>query len=154
LLECDQHFRPGVPFFYVSDGLGGLRQRVASVDHRGYFSGLDQSAEGRQVVSIDIRNEEFELLSQERRPRECFEQSGEHSPEFLWSSGHDTLAIRTQNALHRRQRAVSHVIEKQVVTFAVLSEVLAGIVDDPVSAEGAHQFNILRAANADYISPN
>src|SRR5437868_5575560 len=51
LLECDQHFRPGVPFFYVSDGLGGLRQRVASVDHRGYFSGLDQSAEGRQVVS-------------------------------------------------------------------------------------------------------
>ena len=66
LLERDDDFRRGMTFFYVSDGGGGFGQRVASVDHRGYFSGPDQSAEGRQVVSIHFRDEESEFLPNER----------------------------------------------------------------------------------------
>ena len=48
----DDDFRPGVPLFYISDGIGGFKQLVAFVDHRSYLSGLDKSAEGRQVVSL------------------------------------------------------------------------------------------------------
>ena len=61
-MERNDDFRRGVPFFYVSDGIGSFNQRVASVDHRGYLSGLDKSAEGHQVVSIQFRNEEREFL--------------------------------------------------------------------------------------------
>ena len=68
LLERDGHFRPCVTFFYISDGVGSSNQGVASVDYRSYFSRVDQFAKGGQVASIDIRNEEFELLPQERRP--------------------------------------------------------------------------------------
>ena len=110
LLDRNDHFPPGVSPFYVSDGVGSFSQWVASVDYRCHFSGLDQFAKDRQVVSGDIRDEEVELLPQERRPRECFEQSSAHRPEIPRCSGHDTLAIRIQNTLHRRQRAVSHVI--------------------------------------------
>ena len=35
LLERNEDFRPGVPFFCVSDGTGRFSQRIASVDHRG-----------------------------------------------------------------------------------------------------------------------
>ena len=35
LLERNDDFRAGVPFFYVSDGTGGFSQRIASVDRRG-----------------------------------------------------------------------------------------------------------------------
>src|SRR5450631_941602 len=48
---------------------------------------------------------------------------------------------------------VPHVIEKQIVTFALLSEVIAGIVNDPVGTKRAHQFDILCAAHASYVSP-
>ena len=61
LLNRDDYFRAGVTFFDVSDRVGGLRQLIASVDHRSYFPGLDQFAKSRQVVSIDVRNEEFEF---------------------------------------------------------------------------------------------
>ena len=35
LLERNEDFRPGVPFFCVSDGTGRFSQRIASVDRRG-----------------------------------------------------------------------------------------------------------------------
>src|SRR6266568_6825518 len=101
LLEGNDDFRPGVPFFCVSDGTSGFSQRIASVDRRGEFFGVDKPTKGGQVVSIYFRNEERELLPQEQRPHECFEQSGKHRPEFLWRSRHDTLPARTQNAPHR-----------------------------------------------------
>jgi hypothetical protein len=66
LLERDDDFRWGVPVFYVSNGTGGFSQRVASVDHRGYLSGLDKSAERHQVVSIHFCYEECEFLPQEQ----------------------------------------------------------------------------------------
>src|SRR6185437_5165306 len=119
LWEGDEDFRRGVPLFHVSDGVGGLRQGVSLVNHRDYFSGLNQLAQARQVVAIDIRNQESELLTQERRPQESLEHSDQSPPEFLGSSRHDTLAIWTLNPLHRPQGAVSHVIEKQVIAFAV-----------------------------------
>ena len=64
--EGNDDFRRGMTFFYVSDGSGGFSNRVASVDHRSYFSGFDKSAEGGQVVSIHFRNEECEFLPGER----------------------------------------------------------------------------------------
>jgi hypothetical protein len=72
LLERNDDFRPGVSVFCASESIGGFIQRIASVDLRGEFSGVDKSAKGRQVVSIHFRNEECELLPDERRPRECF----------------------------------------------------------------------------------
>jgi hypothetical protein len=35
LLEREDDFCSGVPFFYVSDGTGGVSRRIASVDHWG-----------------------------------------------------------------------------------------------------------------------
>jgi hypothetical protein len=65
LLECDDNFRPGVSFFCVSHGVGRFTERVASIDYRDYFSVGDQFSKGHQVVSIDICNDEFEVLSQQ-----------------------------------------------------------------------------------------
>lgn len=58
-----------MPSFYVSQSVAGLFEWVTSVDDWDYVSALDEAAESRQVVPIDIRNEEFELLLQKRRPR-------------------------------------------------------------------------------------
>ena len=45
----------------------------------------------------------------------------------------------TQHAVHRGQRAVRHIIEKQVVAFAVASEIFACVVDDAISPESDTQ---------------
>ena len=66
LLERNEDFRAGVPFFGVREGVGGFSQRIASVDLRREFSGLAELAKGRQVVSIHFRNEKCELLPDER----------------------------------------------------------------------------------------
>jgi hypothetical protein len=63
LFKCDDDLRPGVSLFCVGHGVGRSAQRVASIDHRDHFSSRDQFSKRRQVFSIDIRNEEFEVLS-------------------------------------------------------------------------------------------
>jgi hypothetical protein len=75
LWEGDEDFRWGVSLFHVSYGVGGLRQGVSPVNHRDYFSGLDQFAKSRQVFPIDVGDQEFELLPQEGRPQESLEHS-------------------------------------------------------------------------------
>src|SRR5450759_2214288 len=46
---------------------------------------------------------------------------------------------------------VRHVVEDKVVTLPTLGEVLLGVVDDVVSANGADHVDVLRAAHAGYF---
>ena len=66
LVECYDDFRRGVPLFQVSYGIGGFSEGVASVDHWGYLSSFDKSAEHHQVVFIHFRDEECEFLLREQ----------------------------------------------------------------------------------------
>lgn len=63
MFKCNDDLPPGVSLFRVGHGVGRSAERVESIDHRGYFSSRDQFSKRRKIVSIDVRNEEFELLS-------------------------------------------------------------------------------------------
>ena len=46
---------------------------------------------------------------------------------------------------------VRHIVEDEIVALLAPSEVFLGIVDDMVSAEGAHQVHVLCGAHAGYV---
>ncbi len=64
-LHGDDDFSSGVSLFQIADGLGGLTQRVRSVDDRRDLSGFHELLQNNQVVLVDTRNEEEELLAHE-----------------------------------------------------------------------------------------
>jgi hypothetical protein len=46
---------------------------------------------------------------------------------------------------------VPHVVENQVVSLPAFGEILPGVIDDAVRAEGLHHARILRAADAGHL---
>lgn len=64
IFKCDNDLCPGVSLFCVGHGVGGFVQWVASIYHWHYFSSRNEFSKPREIVSIDIGNEKFEVLLQ------------------------------------------------------------------------------------------
>src|SRR6266581_4289808 len=58
----DDYFASGVPLFEVPHSLSSLPQRVASIDDGNDFSALQKLLQNNQVLLVQVRNEEPELL--------------------------------------------------------------------------------------------
>ncbi len=63
----------------------------------------------------------------------------------------DVDTLRAQDTPARRQRAIPHAVEEQVVSLLVSGEVLVRVVDDVVRAEGSREVHVPRAADARHL---
>src|SRR5215472_11938812 len=77
--------------------------------------------------------------------------SEDESGRVLGRSGDHTDALGIQDTPQGGQRMVPHVVENQVVSLPALGEILLGVIDDAIRAEGLHHVHILRAADAGHL---
>lgn len=64
-LQGNDDFASGVSLSDITESLGGLAQRVRSVDDRCYLPGFDQFFEDEQVLMFRRRNKRASLLAHE-----------------------------------------------------------------------------------------
>src|SRR6266566_3840922 len=63
----------------------------------------------------------------------------------------DIAAAGVEHTLALRPRAVARDVQHQVVSLAALREILFRVVDDPVRADRAHDFDMARAADRGHL---
>src|SRR5262249_25707752 len=145
----DDDFSASVSPFDIGEGRRGLAQRVGLVDDRSELPGLDELLQHDQVSVIRHRKIPAQTLAHERRQHEWLDEANQHAEPMRPRPAieYERLGGR-ERASAVRQGAVLHVVENEIVPLPTPSEILPGVVDDMICAEGADHSRILRAAHA------
>ena len=94
-MQSDDDLSAGVMLGQVADGFGDLVQAVTLVDDWGYFSGGHEFAQEGQVLFIQFRDKNDELLAYEGRPYQRGDQAGQKTedPTIAQDSDHEVYSL-------------------------------------------------------------
>src|SRR5215469_13827158 len=151
-LRGDNDLPPRVALFLVSDSGRDVSEGVAPVDDRGYLAALDELGQRGQVVlvlggpaGIGHDHSLGYQWCQRERPEHA---SGGLEPPACGPAHGDEGPVGFQRPHRSPSPVAAGDVQQQVVTLALASEVLRGVVDDLRGAERADQLGLRGAADA------
>jgi inner membrane transporter RhtA len=147
--DADDDLAPGVACSHVLDGRDGLAQWVGPVDDRRYLARLDEFGEHVQVRRVLGADERAQLLTGERGEHDGPELAvaPAEPPAARLGPDDDQRSARGQGAAKLAQRPVAPGVEDHVVALRSGADVVAGVIDDMVRADGPDQVRLRRAAH-------
>ncbi len=141
----DDDFPSSVPFCQIPYGLRSLGERVGPVDDRCELAGFYELLEQDQVLAVLPRDERPQLLVHEpgqyRRPKLAIGAS--EQPPSPFAPDDDEGSLRGEGSTEASQRGVAADVEDHVVTVLPFGEVLSGVVDGAIGADGANHLPFL-----------
>src|SRR2546427_4899253 len=147
LLHRYDDFSAGVKRSDVPHRLAHVAQRVGPVDDGLDLPGLQVFLQGVQVFLLPLRDERAQAVANERLQQGGLEEREDRVLSAAGLSRQDNRSLRFQRALERGEGVVSGHVEDHVIPMPGLREVLAGVVDHAVRADGADEVQVLRAAH-------
>ena len=136
--------------FEVSHRLRDLVQREGPVDTRRYLARLDEFGEPFQVTGALLRQEKCQPLPYQPRQNRGAElpiKSSCQAAALLTTDDHDRPG-GCECATQPGKCGVPSDIEDQVVAARPIGEVLSGVVDDMIGAQGSHKIEFGGATDA------
>src|SRR5207247_6526004 len=115
-LDGDDDLPLGVSLAHVLEGVGGLAQLVAPLDHRLHLSGLEQLSECHQIRPAQVRHEERGLMAGTPRAEPHPDDVPERTQQavLLRPAYEHHGRVRLQHALARRPRPAPGVVDAHV----------------------------------------
>src|SRR6267378_1089562 len=148
----DDDLSPRVPLFDVPDGLGGVLQRIGSVDDGRDLPGFKQLLQKDQVFLLELRDEETEPLAHEQREDDRPESAIHGSDQTAAaSSDHDVRPDRGESTPARQKGMRPAQIEDDVESLPTFGEVLPGVVDDTIGTDRSDQVQVPGAGRGGHV---
>ena len=125
----------------IGDGIGDLGQGVGPADDRPNEPGFNQAVKFVKVLGTLRGQVRLELLGHHQGAQKCTQQSAstaEPTPLALTADQHQSAPSRQQRS-ESAECSVPGRVNDDVVAAAARAEVFAGVVDNLISTEIAHQ---------------
>src|SRR4051794_30640653 len=149
-LDGDDEFASRAPVEQVADSRSDLAERIGAVDGRCELARVDELSERDQVLGVLRGHECAELLADERGEQERADLTVDAAePASIGlAADDDEPPPASEGAPEVWEPTVAADVENDVVAVLAGCEVVGGVVDEVIGAEGADRVELRGAAHA------